>query len=907
MVLFGIVTSLSAIGASPAFPLSDPDDFCTGDPCNITSNKTVDAGVTLDFGTRDVNLTAILTMANGPGGGPTFLNIVARSFTITGLGQIDGNGTTSQSGGDITSQTTGDIVLNGTRDSGTVRVVGYDAGSVILDSTAGNVTATGKINLDHNGFDSYGGTLIVSAADVAISGKIIAVGGGQGGGGSVDVTATGNVNMSGDTDLGGGEGGGGDYDVYADGNITIGEVNLDGGGDIGDGGAGDISAGGDLLIAGDLIGRGSGAGFEMCGDGSDLDAAAGGTVTVTGTIDLRSRAGDCAGGALTIEGFEVQMNNDIILSGVGDEGEGGSLDVFADDLLSLTGTAKLDGQLSGGGDVLLLSDGDIDIPGNILAYGRNLNSPGAILIEIDTDGILSVSGTIDGSGGNLSDGGDVSLSACDVNVTATAAILSNGLVGSIDVFASDTLTLAGMYEVDPATGSMDVTWGTRADPPNIGAAVFNVAPSLVLDPLLAPCRFCDTAAECDDSNLCTDDVCVPATGCSNPPNSNPCNDGDACTTDDTCTGGACTGGSSLVCDDGNECTDDSCNPASGCEATPNTDPCDDGDACTDSDVCSGNVCSGVVIDCEDGNPCTDNACLAGLCTTSNNTDPCDDGDACTENDSCSAGGCVAGPPPNCSDSDVCTDDLCDSLTGCFNDPIPGCIDTDNDGTLDDEDACTTIDWSPIPTKPPDQNPRRFRLSLKKLARPAGEQSVLLKGLFNPASPPLPIDPSTKGMFVRVEDAGGLLYEVNIPGGLVGTSPCGTRDGWAVGGKASAPIYKYKNKSGAFPPGCAPGSAKGVFRAFVKDRRTTGSASLLVGVKAKRTTLDDQPTVPLTHVQAIVSLAAEPSPGVASAEAIAGQCAEAIFTGNPISASSPKPFCKVKQVGTSVDKVDCKGS
>jgi hypothetical protein len=255
---------------------------------------------------------------------------------------------------------------------------------------------------------------------------------------------------------------------------------------------------------------------------------------------------------------------------------------------------------------------------------------------------------------------------------------------------------------------------------------------------------------------------------------------------------------------------------------------------------------------------------------------------------------------------TCTDDLCNSLTGCFFEPIPGCVDTDNDGILDDEDACTTIDWSPVPTSPPDQNPKKFRLNLKRLARAAGEQSVLLKGFFNPASPPLPIDPVANGVFVRVEDAGGLLFEVNIPGGSIGSSLCGSRDGWAVGGNPSAPIWKYKNKSGALPPGCAPGSAKGVFSAFLKDRRTSGSSALLFGVKAKRTTLDSVPTLPLTRVQAIIALAAEPSPGVASGQAIAGQCAEAIFTGNPVSSSSPKPFCKVKLVGASVDKVDCKG-
>lgn len=67
---------------------------------------------------------------------------------------------------------------------------------------------------------------------------------------------------------------------------------------------------------------------------------------------------------------------------------------------------------------------------------------------------------------------------------------------------------------------------------------------------LGPPPMCATAADCDDSSLCTTDECV---------------------------GGSCQL-TPVVCDDGDACTDDGCDPASGCTTTP-TD-CDDGDACT---------------------------------------------------------------------------------------------------------------------------------------------------------------------------------------------------------------------------------------------------------------------------------------------------------------------------------------
>jgi hypothetical protein len=201
---------------------------------------------------------------------------------------------------------------------------------------------------------------------------------------------------------------------------------------------------------------------------------------------------------------------------------------------------------------------------------------------------------------------------------------------------------------------------------------------------------------------------------------------------------------------------------------------------------------------------------------------------------------------------------------------------------------------------------KFRLNLKRLAQPAGAQLMLLKGAFKTAEPPLAIDPSVNGMHVYIEDSGGLLYDVSLPGGSVGSSPCNPKDGWKVAGSASAPIWKYRNRSGALPPGCTPGSAKGVTIAFVKDRRGSRADSLLFKVKAKGATLDGSPVAPMTRLQASIAMAAQPAFGEASPEAIAGQCAEALFTGSPVSSGAPKPFCKVKSKGGVVDGVSCKG-
>jgi hypothetical protein len=56
---------------------------------------------------------------------------------------------------------------------------------------------------------------------------------------------------------------------------------------------------------------------------------------------------------------------------------------------------------------------------------------------------------------------------------------------------------------------------------------------------------CMSDTDCDDNNLCTDDVCDATLGCQYAANAASCNDGDPCTENDACHGGACTGSAPL--------------------------------------------------------------------------------------------------------------------------------------------------------------------------------------------------------------------------------------------------------------------------------------------------------------------------------------------------------------------------
>ena len=105
------------------------------------------------------------------------------------------------------------------------------------------------------------------------------------------------------------------------------------------------------------------------------------------------------------------------------------------------------------------------------------------------------------------------------------------------------------------------------------------------------CDECTVASHCDDGNSCTDDACAVGV-CVNTNNTDPCDDENACTTGDACSGGACASGLPLDCDDGEPCTDDTCESATGCVYTNNSNACDDGVECTVDDACTGGACGG---------------------------------------------------------------------------------------------------------------------------------------------------------------------------------------------------------------------------------------------------------------------------------------------------------------------------
>ncbi|MBI5610053.1 MAG: hypothetical protein HY902_14355, partial [Deltaproteobacteria bacterium] len=126
---------------------------------------------------------------------------------------------------------------------------------------------------------------------------------------------------------------------------------------------------------------------------------------------------------------------------------------------------------------------------------------------------------------------------------------------------------------------------------------------------------------CDDKDACTADSCSKTGGCSNKTVADkfPCDDGDPCTYTDVCTAGQCAG-VKVNCDDNNVCTDDICGKV-GCDHAAKNDTttvagvCDGAKWCV-AGTCKQKGCGDGYLDskageaCDDGNASGCDACEA---------------------------------------------------------------------------------------------------------------------------------------------------------------------------------------------------------------------------------------------------------------------------------------------------------
>ena len=251
-------------------------------------------------------------------------------------------------------------------------------------------------------------------------------------------------------------------------------------------------------------------------------------------------------------------------------------------------------------------------------------------------------------------------------------------------------------------------------------------------------------------------------------------------------------------------------------------------------------------------------------------------------------------------SDLDEDGIANADDNCPQVSNPGQADADGDGLGDACDPCTTRIWTAVPTRPPNQNPRLGRLFLTDLSKPLGAK-IIISGTFRPAAPSFALDPSTTGLRLRIDDSVGPLLALDIPPGLVSSSPCDVRDGWQLSGRN----WTYTNRSGALQSeSCAPGSAHGLLSVSLYDQRPQDGIrySLRIGPVP----LDHRPTTPVQKMRVSLTVGMRSDPDEAAFSDLMGLCAEARLEGNPLKERAPGPYCRPSRVQTELRSLTCVG-
>jgi hypothetical protein len=202
-------------------------------------------------------------------------------------------------------------------------------------------------------------------------------------------------------------------------------------------------------------------------------------------------------------------------------------------------------------------------------------------------------------------------------------------------------------------------------------------------------EFCDsvtdcepgTAPDCDDSVSCTVDTCDEVGDtCVNTADDGLCSDGDFCTGDETCDAiGDCQAGTAPNCDDSVVCTTDVCDEVGdACVNTPDDAACSDGEFCNGDETCDAlaDCQAGSAPDCDGGVGCTVESCdeVGDLCVNTPSDAACDNGEFCDGDEFCDPiDGCTDDAPVVCDDSFDCSVDSCNEVSDmCMFDEV-GCI------------------------------------------------------------------------------------------------------------------------------------------------------------------------------------------------------------------------------------------
>ncbi len=470
----------------PNVPLTDPDVFCTGDPCIISADIQVPDLSDVDFGNRHVILQATLEVGAGS------FSMSAGRLTVTSTGRFDAKGGFGEDGGDLDILTMGDVVLQNTGLAGSIDLRGLSGGALLLESLTGSITGPGKIRASATAGEGDGGDLCFSAGqNIDLTGEIQDKGGALGLGGAFGEFLAGGFVKLEDLDYSGGQFGGGALIIDALGDVTLTKALFDGS-NFGDGGCLDVDAGGSIKILGEL--KFTSASTE--GFGGEIILSAGGAVHLTSTGSILLNGKDCAGD-LIVSGKTVNMEGTMDVLGLGPASCGGGVELFATKTLTLNGPISADSGSISGPLIDLLSDGSITILDNINGNGGGTTGGRGGRVEISAEGSILLGSTtvISADGPSSGSGGNIIVAGCGVTVSTSAQLSALADDGTITLKDGDQMTLAGDFQAGPGgtLTKIDLRYRDVTKPPITTGATFSPTERLFGGDLLV--QNCDLDAD----------------------------------------------------------------------------------------------------------------------------------------------------------------------------------------------------------------------------------------------------------------------------------------------------------------------------------------------------------------------------------------------------------------------------
>ncbi|MFI5365072.1 MAG: hypothetical protein ACHQ4J_05570, partial [Candidatus Binatia bacterium] len=285
--ILSIVILGAWLGAAAAAHAACSTSICVGSSsaCTISGSNTIDAGCTLDFGTKNVTVASGATL-NGDNNGNNCYTIKANNLTL--------DGTLRAHSGCIIVTITGNFLseINGSG-VGTVDVSNVDDSDAAPEfelTASGSVTLNGT-KIDATGAsDNAGGDIAITGTTVTGASTLRADGGtGGGSGGSITVTTTTATN--------------GAYNIYLTGTISADGTSPLNGGTISLDAMGGLTVG---TSSKGLQARGFGGDF-----GGEIDLTArGGTATVNGALNVNGNGTDsygfgAYGGTINVSGVNI--------------------------------------------------------------------------------------------------------------------------------------------------------------------------------------------------------------------------------------------------------------------------------------------------------------------------------------------------------------------------------------------------------------------------------------------------------------------------------------------------------------------------------------------------------------------------------------------------------------------------